>query len=54
MVFNTAMLLSEWYDHAIEWILRHIILVYAIEIMLILALSIYGMVSEHGFRTHRW
>ena len=38
------------YDAFIEWILKHILVVYAIELLLIAALFVYGAIHENGFR----
>lgn len=38
------------YDSVLNWIIGHIVIVYAIEIILILVGCIYGIAGEHGFR----
>ena len=38
------------HDSVIEWILKHISVVYAIEILLAALLCLYGITSENGFR----
>ena len=38
------------YDALIELILKHILVVYAIELLLIAALFVYGVTHENGFR----
>ena len=38
------------YDTFIEWILKHILVVYVIELLLIAALLVYGTMHENGFR----
>ena len=37
------------YNSIVEWILKHITAVYAIEILLAVMLCLYGIISEHGF-----
>ena len=37
------------YESVIEWILKHISAVYAIEILLAALLCLYGIISENGF-----
>ncbi len=37
------------YKHFIELIVRHIVFVYAVEIMLIAISVVFGIISENGF-----
>lgn len=43
---------TKLYDNTIEWIIRHIVFVYAIEIISIAVLLAYGIVSVNGFRAY--
>ena len=46
-LINTA---TSLYHSVIEWIVRHITVVYFIEITLIGVLCLYGLASKNGFR----
>ncbi len=37
------------YDNTIEWVIRHIVFVYTVEIISIVLLLTYGIISENGF-----
>jgi len=40
----------EFSARAAGWIERHIAVIYAAEIILVILLAVYGLVSENGFR----
>ncbi|MFC1573730.1 hypothetical protein ACFL30_00940 [Candidatus Latescibacterota bacterium] len=41
---------AKLYNALIEWIIKHIVVVYALELLLITALFVYGVTHENGFR----
>ena len=49
MLLMCSDIIPELYESTIEWILKHIVIVYAIEIILIMVLFVSGIVCENGF-----